>query len=281
MRAVFFIFVGLFVLAAANDAGQPITRDEWDESLEKSVGQGRGLILNSQAKKALRNVMEQMPCGWPDLGIPPLAPYTNADLNLQMSRSAADSILQFIRFRFDGLDQMDIKKLKVSYTFNKKVKYHFVFKQLKATAHILNTDTSLDLMRALGLSVRYEGSGPLEFILENLSIQGQFKYKMPFLWGSIKIYKFEAKVTLGGVTSNIGGILGNGKLNRYINEQLENFIPDFINGNQNEISAHIEDVLVPRVNAYLKGHKVWWLLGQVIGSSNKCYPTPAPWLAME
>ncbi|XP_011181196.2 uncharacterized protein LOC105211472 [Zeugodacus cucurbitae] len=278
MRIVFFLLFGCLALAAANEA-EDASENEWDISWHE--GQDRGLILNSQAKKAVRNFMEQMPCGWPDLGVPPLAPYTNADLNLHLSRSVVDSILQFIRFRFDGLDRMDIKKMKVSYTFKKKVVFHFVFRELKATAHVYNTDTFLDMMRGLGMSVRYEGSGPLQFALEDLSIEGQFKYKMPLFWGSIKIYKFEAKVSLGGVRSNIGGILGSGKLNRFLNDKIEDIIPNFINGNQKEISDHIENIIVPRLNAYLKGHKVWWLLGQMIGSTNKCYPTPAPWLALE
>lgn len=176
---------------------------------------------------------------------------------------------------------MDIKKMKVSYTFKKKVVYHFVFRELKASAHIYNTDTFVDMMRSLGLSARYEGSGLLDFALQDLSIEGQFKYKMPIFWGSIKIYKFEAKVTLGGVRSNIGGILGNGKFNRFLNDKIESIIPNYINGNQKEISKKIENIFVPQINAYLKGHKVWWLLGQMIGSNNKCSPTPAPWLALE
>lgn len=184
-----------------------------------------------------------------------------------------------MRFKFEGLDDLQIKKLKVSYTFNKKVKYHFIFKKLTATATKLNTDTLVDFMKQLGLSVRYEGTGPLEFSLHNLSIQGEFKYKMPFIFGSIKIYKFQCIVGLGGVTSNIGGILGNGAINEMINDQIETIIPQFINGNQKQISATIEDVFVPRVNAMLKGKKIWSLLGMMGSSSNKCNPTPAPWLA--
>ncbi|XP_036344994.1 uncharacterized protein LOC118754237 [Rhagoletis pomonella] len=279
MRVVFLFLFGLLASTAANLVEEDVDDEtDWDISLE---GGDRGLILNSQAKKAVRNFMEQMPCGWPDLGVPPLAPYTNAELNLKASNSVVESLLQLIRLRVDGLDRMDIKTMKVSYTFKKKVKYHFVFRELKATAYNYNTDTFIDLLNQLGLSVGYLGSGPLEFALKDLSIQGQFKYKMPFLWGSIKIYKFEAKVTLGGVSSNIGGLLGDGKLNQLINDQIETIIPNYINSNQNEISEKIENIVAPRVNAYLKGHKIWWLLSQMFKSTNKCSPTPAPWLAWE
>lgn len=191
------------------------------------------------------------------------------------------SLLQFLRFRFDGLETMEIKKLKVSYTFNKKVQFHFKFKELKASAHFLNTDTLIDLLQELGLSVRYEGSGPLAFSLEDLTIQGSFKYKMPFIFGSIKIYKFECVVGLGGVNSHIGGILGNGRINEMINDIVDYQVPAFINGHQKEISDRIEAFFVPLVNERLKGHKIWFLLKQLNNTTKKCNPTPAPWLAVQ
>lgn len=50
----------------------------------------RGLILNSQAKKAVKNIIKQLPCGWPELGIPPLAPYTNEDLQVHLAKSVVE-----------------------------------------------------------------------------------------------------------------------------------------------------------------------------------------------
>ncbi|XP_073821848.1 uncharacterized protein [Musca autumnalis] len=277
----FVVFVALLACVAAYEV-ELLTEDQWEKFItdETIDPETKGLILNSSAKKAVKSFVNQMPCGWPELGIPPLAPYTNPDLEVHLAKSFVDMIIQAIKFRFDGLDDMEIKKLKVSYTFNKKVKFHFNFKELKATASVLNTDTFMDLMKQLGLSVRYEGSGPLEFALENLSIQGQFKYKMPFIFGSIKIYKFECIVGLGGVRSNIGGILGNGRINEMINDEIDYMIPALINGNQKKISDTIENVIVPRVNAMMKGKKIWSLLG-MLGSgsgSGKCVPTPAPFL---
>lgn len=50
----------------------------------------KGLILNSQAKKAVKNFVSQMPCGWPEYGIPPLAPYTNPDLEINLAKSVVE-----------------------------------------------------------------------------------------------------------------------------------------------------------------------------------------------
>ncbi|TDG46227.1 hypothetical protein AWZ03_007303 [Drosophila navojoa] len=275
-------FVALLACAAAYEVDL-LTEEQFNRLIERDPinPDDFGLILNSQAKKAVRNLMEHLPCGFPEYGIPPLAPYTNADLNIHLAESVIDSLLQFLRFRFDGLETMEIKKLKVSYTFNKKVQFHFKFKELKASAHFLNTDTLIDLLQELGLSVRYEGSGPLAFSLEDLTIQGSFKYKMPFIFGSIKIYNFECVVGLGGVNSHIGGILGNGRINEMINDIVDYQVPALINGHQKEISERIEAFFVPLVNERLKGHKVWFLLKQLTNTTKKCNPTPAPWLAVQ
>ncbi|EDW03224.1 uncharacterized protein LOC6562611 [Drosophila grimshawi] len=278
MKAIVYVFVTILACAAAYEVDL-LTEEQWNRLIEENPAKPDeyGLILNSQAKKAVKNLVQQLPCGFPEYGIPPLAPYTNADLNIHLAQSFVDSLLQFLRFRFDGLELMEIKKLKVSYTFNKKVQFHFKFKELKATAHVLNTDTLIDLLRELGLEVRYEGTGPLAFSLENLSIQGSFKYKMPFIFGSIKIYKFQCVVALGGVTSHIGGILGNGRINEMINDIVDYQVPAFVNGRQKEISDRIEQFFVPLVNEKLKGHKIWYLLSQLGNSNKKCTPIPPPW----
>ncbi|EDV31990.1 uncharacterized protein Dana_GF14264 [Drosophila ananassae] len=282
MKAIVCVFVALLACVAAYDV-ELLTEDQWNQLVERNPAKPDtyGLILNGSAKKAIKGLINQMPCGWPQYGIPPLAPYTNADLNIHLAESVVDTLLQFLRFRLDGLDDLEIKKLKVSYTFSKKVKFHFIFKKISASAHFLDTDTFVDLLKQLGLSVRYESSGPLGFSLENLSISGEFKYKMPFIFGSIKIYKFECAVSLGGVSSNIGGLMGNGRINEFINDMIDKEVPAFINGNQAAISSLIEEIFVPLVNDHLTGHKIWYLFSLLSATTGTCNPTPAPWLAVE
>lgn len=283
MRTFIMILLALVAVCAATDDASFMEKkehflEEQDEDPEISQF---GLILNSQVKKAIRDIVQHMPCGWPEYGIPPLAPYTNGDLKLDLKRSPIDSILQFIRFRFDGLNGMEVKKLNIKYTFKKKVQFHFNFRQLRAIAKTFTTDTMADLLKQFGIAVRYEASGPLDFALDNLSFEGHFKYKMPFFFGSIEIYKFVCIVRLGGVHSSIGGVMGNGSVNTLINDQIESIIPAVINGYQKEISDAIERNFVPRVNAALKGKKIWDVIGKAGWNPGVCDPDPAPWGLVE
>lgn len=220
-----------------------------------------------------------MPCGFPSYGIAPLAPYTNEDLVLHLKKSFMSTITDLIHLRLDGLDKFQIKKFSVGVIF-KTVKFHFNFPEIRLRSQY-ETDTFIDQMKQYGIDVRYEGKGDVDFSLKNLQLKGSFKYKMPWLWGSMKIYKFNCVVTLGECNSNIQGLLGNGKLNRKLNEIIENTVVSAINDNQKEISDKIEENFVPRVNAVLKGHKIWYLfslLGGGFGSTgSKCVPPPEPW----
>ncbi|XP_055904599.1 uncharacterized protein LOC129940318 [Eupeodes corollae] len=250
--------------------------DEESEELSPEIPSYKGLIISSIVKKSLKHMIKQMPCGWPEAGIPPLAPYRKEELTLQAQKSFVSTLSQLVRLRLDGLDDIKIKKLSLSYMY-KKVKFHFIFRKIKTTSKF-NTDTFLNLMKELGVSVRYEGKGAIDFSLINLSIKGSFKYKAPMIWGSVKIYKFKMGITLGDCKSNITGIAPTSNINRFINNQIEDTILSGINDNQAEISARIEEYVVPSINESLKGKNIWAVIAMKPPKPDgKCVPPPDPW----
>ncbi|SPP82229.1 Hypothetical predicted protein [Drosophila guanche] len=118
---------------------------------------------------------------------------------------------------------------------------------------MLPSDTLIDALSQLGLSVEYEGTGDLLFDLINLRIAGTLKYKAAHALGSAKITSLKTTISLESVKSDISGFMGHGSLNRAINSQLENVVVKLINDNQQGIS----DTIVPRVNKMLKGKDLW------------------------
>lgn len=237
----------------------------------------RSMIAGWQARKKLRNIQRQMACGFPSYGIPPLAPYTNEDLALKLKKSFIDTISELIHLRFDGLDRFEIKKFSVGVIF-KTVKFHFDFGELRLRSEY-DTNTFIDLMNQFGFDVKYEGKGSIDMSLKHLEIKGSFKYKMPIFWGTMKIYKLKCVVTLRDFESDIqSGLLGTGSLNRKFNDVLEKMVVSSINDHQQEISDKIEEMLVPRVNAALKGHKIWYLFSMLGNTGDTCVPPASePW----
>lgn len=141
-------------------------------------------------------------------------------------------------------------------------------------------------MKQIGVDVRFEGAGDIDFVLKNLGLSGSFKYKLPILFGSIKIYDFYALVTLGSCESNISGLLGNGKMNRKLNEYIEDTVMYSVADNHKLISDTIEENVVPRVNKALKGYNAWDLIAMITGGNDgpepeekpsKCVAPPLPW----
>lgn len=234
----------------------------------------------------IRKLQKQMPCGWPELGIPSLAPIrvTEADLNLK--RGIFETINHVFRLQIAGLDDFKINKFQLN-VFTSKVTFDFLFSNVDTTAQKYDTDTLIDALRQLGISVEYEGNGSLLFDLINLRISGTLKYKLPVLWGSAKILSLKTTIALGAVESDISGFMGNGKINNIINRQLENIVVKAINDNQETISDAIEDTIVPRVNKVLKGKDFWTLVDLILSSSDgeseddpittDCVPPSDPW----
>lgn len=165
--------------------------------------------------------------------------------------------------------------------------FDFLFQNINISADKYETDTILDLMRELGLSVQYEGDGSLEFGLKNLRIAGVLRYKIPILWGSIKITSLKTEFSLEECNSDITGILGNGNLNQMINRQLENAVVSGLNDNSQQISDFIEDNLVPKVNKMLKGNDFWTIIDYIFTNTEgeneddpiitDCVPPTDPW----
>jgi len=224
-------------------------------------------IISWQVRRFIRKLQKQMPCGWEQYGIPPLAPLKVTEATFDLEKSIVHTINEVFRFRIDGLDAFKIKKLNINLIFN-RIKFDFLFSNIRASAQKYDTDTMIDLLRQLGLSVEYEGDGSLDFGLVNLRLAGTLKYKIPILWGSVKITSLKTKVTLEKCNSDISGFMGDGKLNRMVNDQVEGLIESSVNDNEEAVSNLIEDNLVPRVNKLLKGNNFWTILAYILSSSD-------------
>ncbi|XP_016938342.3 uncharacterized protein [Drosophila suzukii] len=243
-------------------------------------------IVSWQARRFIRKVQKQMECGWPQYGIPVLAPLRINEIDLDFKKGIFETVNNLFRLKVAGLDDFQIKKFKLN-VITSKVKFDFLFQNIDTTAQKYSTDTVIDALRQLGLSVEYEGSGELLFGLVNLRIAGTLKYKLPMLWGSAKITSLKTTISLESVTSDISGFMGNGKINRAINSQLENIVVKTINDNQGTISDTIEDAIVPPVNKALKGKDFWTVVDLIMSSSDgeseddpivvDCDPAADPW----
>ncbi|EDV31989.1 uncharacterized protein Dana_GF14265 [Drosophila ananassae] len=253
---------------------------------EEGVEVAPQFIVSWQARRFIRKLQKNMECGWPQYGIPVLAPLRINELDLDFKKGIFETLNHVFRLKIAGLDDFKIQKFKLN-VITSKVTFDFLFANIDTTAQKYSTDTLIDALRQLGLSVEYEGSGELLFDLVNLRIAGTLKYKLPMLWGSAKITSLKTTISLESVESDITGFMGNGKINRAINSQLENIVVKAINNNQQTISDTIENTVLPPVNKMLKGNDFWTLVDLILSSSDgeseddpivvDCDPAADPW----
>ncbi|XP_055848359.1 uncharacterized protein LOC129913617 [Episyrphus balteatus] len=279
------------VLAEIEDYDIDLVPDESSSEIDspiKSAGQIQPrFIISWQVRRQLKKLRKRMPCGFPDQGVPPLAPYRLEELKYDLKTSLVETINDIFRFKVDGLDNFKIKKFTLN-IIKRRVQFNFLFKKIRLTGKY-NTNTLVKALNDLGVNVRYEGQGDLDFSLEKLQVSGNLKYKLPILIGSAKITEFYATVEVGNCKSNITGLAGEGKYNRFLNDKLESSVVSGINDNKDGVSAKIEQAFVPRVNKALKGTNFWDIWDYIFNSGSKeeeegsdvdddiCIPPPDPW----
>ncbi|XP_014099407.2 uncharacterized protein [Bactrocera oleae] len=243
-------------------------------------------ILSWQARRMIRKLQKEMPCGFPEYGIPPLAPLKKSEVDVHFESGMLETFDELSRLRLDGLDDFVINRFKLNIILS-KVTFDITFSNIRASASHYDTKTIVDGLRQLGLSVQYEGDGTLDFGLKNLRVAGTLKYKIPMLWGSMRITSLKVTITVESCNSEINGFFGEGKLNRLLNDKLASLIESGINDNQQIISETIENTLVPRVNKKLKGKDFWTILDAILSSDDgtseddpivtKCVAPEDPW----
>ncbi|XP_067625371.1 uncharacterized protein [Eurosta solidaginis] len=290
----YFIALALLVIAFAGAMQNPPSPFDDDSEVEIIVDDEEGtqaiapaFILSWQARRAIRRFQKQMPCGFPQYGIPPLAPLKKKEAVVNVECGVLDTKDLLTKFRVDGLDNFKINRFKLNLILS-KINFDFNFREIKVSAPQYNTETIIDLLQEIGVKLEFVGAGALDFAVKNLRVVGVLKYKIPVLWGSIKIKSLKVTVTLGDAASHITGILGEGKLNDLLNEKMEQLLVSSINDNKNEISASIENTVVPRVNKLLKGNNFWTLLDWILSSDDaeneddpiktKCVAPADPWV---
>lgn len=199
-----------------------------------------------------------MPCGFPGLGIPPLAPLKIAHKEINIDSDALLAIGEIDNFRLYGLNDFDIVQFRIQAILRKGT-FEFNWNHV-----YLDTDYAMTT-RVSGVKMHREGHA--KFALKNLRVWGNFKYSMGILGGSIKLNNFDLYVSVGEVKSEIGGLSKYSIINKKLNQIIEEWVSLAINDNTNNIPLLTNGYLVPAVNAMIGDLSLSDILGMIGGGS--------------
>ncbi|XP_039951909.1 uncharacterized protein LOC126753191 [Bactrocera neohumeralis] len=226
--------------------------------------------LSSTAVNVIENMRDQMPCGFPGVGIPPLAPLKipHKEVNIDTEALQLQGVVE--NFRLNGMDDFDIDEMKIN-AVTSKVNFLFTFRNV-------NVDTEYDLrllLKKAGFTINLVGSGPAKFAVKNISVKGVVKYSLGLLTGKLKLKTLEIRTHIGEVESDIEGIMGEGDINEKLNEYLAEIVEAAVNDNEDLITETIESLAVPKVNSALGDMSLADMIAAVGGNSDekdKCIP---------
>lgn len=214
-----------------------------------------------------------MPCGFPGLGIPPLAPLKIAHKEINIDYPAIRLSGFVDNFRLNGLNDFDIAEMKVNAILS-KVTFRFIFNNV-------NVDTMYDfqlMLKKAGFTINMIGAGPAKFAIKDMQIWGTMKYSLGVLSGKLKLKTLEVRTHIGEVDSDIEGILGEGIVNHKMNDVIAEALELVINENEDMITETIENAALPMVNSVLDEIKLTDLVGSIGGGDgtekDACIPLP-------
>ncbi|XP_055904606.1 uncharacterized protein LOC129940324 [Eupeodes corollae] len=253
MIKVLLSFFAIIVIASAGTVPRQYSNEaELPQSnIHKNGITGRGYFLSSKGKQVVENFVAQFENG-----------YSHDNMTIDFSNSVIGSEVTIENLLVMGLDNVEIKKLDIGYTLSQSVKFNFLLPKVDITGKVL-TNLTIDALSKLGLKLNGNVHSDAELVLQNVTFQGYFKYKMPFVFGSVKIYKFEASIQVGNIVSKIDGLMGNGLLNQLLNSKIEKSLLQLVNSSkgQTKISTLLRDTLVPFANSKFEGSNIWTILG--------------------
>lgn len=221
----------------------------------------------------IEGVKEQMPCGFPGAGIPPIAPLRINHKNIDIDTDAVKMKGSVDHFRLNGLNEFDIDEMKVN-AITSKVTYKFNFRDV-------NVDTTYDMemqLKKYGFTIKMIGAGHAKFAIKDMVIWGTMKYSLGMLSGKLSLKSLEVRTHLGEVDSEIEGLLGDGTVNVKMNEYLAEAVEMVINENEDLIAETIEQVALPVVNNVLDDVNITDVIaGGEGGEKEVCIPPELDW----
>lgn len=233
------------------------------------------MSISSTVVQLIEGLQEQMPCGFPGLGIPPIAPLRINQKDIDIDTSALKLKGSIDHFRLNGLNDFDIEEMKIN-VITSKVTYKFNFRDV-------NVDTKYDLemmLKKFGFTINLIGAGHAKFAIRDMVIWGTLKYSLGVVSGNLKLKSLEVRTHLGEVDSEIGGLLGDGSVNEKMNAYLAEVVETVINENEDLIAETIENVALPVVNNVLDDVSISDVVGGGDGEGGEkevCIPPELDW----
>lgn len=218
--------------------------------------------ISDQIRDQIEAAKEQMPCGFPAWGIPPLAPLTTSHQELKLNKGLLFADGEIKDFRLDGLNNFDIDELSFS-LLNQRLKFRFTWSKIH-----FKTDYAL---KAGFNRLSVQRAGNATFAVHNATVWGTIRYSLS-LTGTAHLKELSVYAQLDDVKSNISGLSANKIINKKLNEFVEEWVTLAVNENTENLAEITNQYAKPIINEIISEMNILdWILGGG-GEREPCIP---------
>ncbi|XP_034472489.1 uncharacterized protein LOC117780173 [Drosophila innubila] len=221
---------------------------------------GSSTLFDDDLRELTEFLRLQMQCGYPERGIPILAPAQRAFKAIDISTDSFRCEGNFTDLSVVGLDGFEFYKLKWS-----NIKHNIQFDMTFPRIQLNSSNYKLNILsHLLGSDVSMWGDGVFDLELINLRANGSFVIRPSTLTQGTHIKSWKVDWQLGKSNSKITGIMGkNLMVSKIFNQFIDEFFELLINDNPNEISQFMEQLIVSPMNSVLE-NVAWYEISAII-----------------
>ncbi|EDW11912.1 uncharacterized protein LOC6576481 [Drosophila mojavensis] len=226
------------------------------EVAEKLGAQSRSIA--SIIVDTLELVKVQMVQGWPQYGIPPLAPLQLKHKEFDLNAGELHAKGAFDDLTVHGLNEFEIKIIDLN----------LLLSRLKFEFHFASLNVSTQYQADVGANYRMTRNGGAFMALEDLNISGHIKYSTGIVGSNnyLRIKEIIVNVVTGNVVSNIENLSKYRILNQKINEIIEEFISLTVNDNTEFFADWLDSTVTPICNDMIGDRTIKDIIGIITGS---------------
>lgn len=214
---------------------------------KKLRNQGRS--VSSKIENALKDFREQMPKGFEEFGIGPLAPAILSEKAVDVQYPAFGVRGEVHDVYLTGLNEFEIVKSKVNVITSKiTVSLKWPGELRAKVAHY----TLKSFAKTHGFDLILEGDGAVDFFLQGLKAELDIKYSFNIFSHKVQIKKLKVKISLEKCLSDISGIKANQLNDSDLNKLICEYVFKGINDNQEKFNDAIEEHGLPAINNILR-----------------------------
>ncbi|XP_017108749.2 uncharacterized protein [Drosophila bipectinata] len=229
---------------------------------------GTATLFDDELRELTEFIRLQMRCGYPDRGVPVLAPAQVAYQEIAINTENFGCNGNFTDLVVEGLDGYEISQLEWS-NIRHTIKFDIKFPKIS----LKSSNYKLNLLAGLfGDRFSLWGDGAFDLELIDFRAHGSFIIRPTTATSGVHVQSWKVDWELGEAKSQTTGIMDSRLYSKFVNELVKEYLDILVNDNPAEVSQFMEELIVPPMNVVLANVAWYEITAIILGLVNGVLP---------